>query len=276
MSNITIDTGFDSGSIEVMTVHQASAMLRLKNDHQSEFKQWFHFRVANTGGRELVIKIVGLNDSAYPAGWPDYNACVSEDRAFWGRAPSTFDKDEEGGTLTIRFTPTCDLVWFAYFAPFSMERHHDLVAECASTEGVTYRKLGETLDGQPLDCLEMGEGETQVWLYGRQHPGESMAEWWMEGALEVLGNPADTLGRALREKCRFHVVPNCNPDGSRRGQGREPQPRMGRTHRGEFARSARDPQCDGRHRGAFRDGRPRRRGDRCRVPRRVRGYPELE
>ncbi|MEL7708682.1 M14-type cytosolic carboxypeptidase [Citromicrobium bathyomarinum] len=217
MSNITIDTGFDSGSIEVMTVHQASAMLRLKNDHQSEFKQWFHFRVANTGGRELVIKIVGLNDSAYPAGWPDYNACVSEDRAFWGRAPSTFDKDEEGGTLTIRFTPTCDLVWFAYFAPFSMERHHDLVAECASTEGVTYRKLGETLDGQPLDCLEMGEGETQVWLYGRQHPGESMAEWWMEGALEVLGNPADTLGRALREKCRFHVVPNCNPDGSRRG-----------------------------------------------------------
>jgi len=82
---------------------------------------------------------------------------------------------------------------------------------------VSYRHLGTTLDGQPLDCLEMGEGETQVWLYARQHPGESMAEWWMEGALECLTDPADPVARALRQKCRFHVVPNCNPDGSRRG-----------------------------------------------------------
>ena len=97
MSNIIIDSAFDSGNIDVMTVNEARAMLRLKNDKDSEFKQWFHFRVANCGGRELVLKIAGLNDTAYPAGWPDYNACVSEDRDFWGRAPSTFDKDEEGG-----------------------------------------------------------------------------------------------------------------------------------------------------------------------------------
>ena len=58
---------------------------------------------------------------------------------------------------------------------------------------------------------------TQVWLYARQHPGESMAEWWMEGALEVLTDPADPVARVLRQKCRLHVVPNCNPDGSRRG-----------------------------------------------------------
>jgi murein tripeptide amidase MpaA len=98
-----------------------------------------------------------------------------------------------------------------------MERHHDLVAEAAASEGVSYRHLGHSLDGQPLDCLEMGEGDKQVWLYARQHPGESMAEWWMEGALECLTDPADPVARALRAKCRFHVVPNCNPDGSRRG-----------------------------------------------------------
>ncbi|MEN8675830.1 MAG: M14-type cytosolic carboxypeptidase, partial [Alteriqipengyuania sp.] len=150
MSNIIIDSAFDSGNIDVMTVNEARAMLRLKNDKDSEFKQWFHFRVANCGGRELVLKIAGLNDTAYPAGWPDYNACVSEDRDFWGRAPSTFDKDEEGGTLTIRFTPAGDLAWFAYFAPFSMELHHDLVAISASAEGVEHRKLGETRDGRSL------------------------------------------------------------------------------------------------------------------------------
>jgi murein tripeptide amidase MpaA len=77
--------------------------------------------------------------------------------------------------------------------------------------------LGYSLDGQPIDCLDLGEGTRQVWLYARQHPGESMAEWWMEGALDCLTDPADPVGRKLRQLCRFHIVPNANPDGSRRG-----------------------------------------------------------
>ncbi|MDG6079063.1 hypothetical protein E3U23_07650 [Erythrobacter litoralis] len=217
MSDIRIDSAFDSGNIEVQSVDGASAKIALRKDNQSEFAQWFHFRVAGTAGRELELKLCNLNTSAYPGGWPDYDACVSEDRLYWGRAASSFDKDEDGGTLTIRYTPASDIAWFAYFAPYSMERHHDLIAEAASFEGVEYVRLGETLDGQPLDCLEMGEGDMQVWFYARQHPGETQAEWWMEGALEVLTDPADTVGRELRKHCRLHIVPNCNPDGSRRG-----------------------------------------------------------
>src|SRR6185295_17656297 len=49
------------------------------------------------------------------------------------------------------------------------------------------------------------------------HPGETMAEWWMEGALERLLDDADPVTRRLREKATFHVVPNMNPDGSFRG-----------------------------------------------------------
>ena len=217
MTDIGINAAFDSGNIEVLSIDGPAATLRISRDHQSDFYQWFHFRVTGAAGRELVLKIGDLNASAYPAGWTDYDACVSEDREYWGRAPSSFDKSEDGGTLTIRYTPASDIAWFAYFAPYSMERHHDLVAEAAASEGVAYRCLGLTLDGQPIDCLEMGEGERQVWLYARQHPGESMAEWWMEGALEVLTDPADPVARVLRDKCRLHVIPNCNPDGSRRG-----------------------------------------------------------
>jgi murein tripeptide amidase MpaA len=77
--------------------------------------------------------------------------------------------------------------------------------------------LGHSIEGQPIDCLELGNGQKQVWLYARQHPGESMAEWWMEGALDCLTDPADPVGRRLRQLCRFHVVPNANPDGSVRG-----------------------------------------------------------
>ncbi|GGD86794.1 hypothetical protein GCM10011515_02860 [Tsuneonella deserti] len=217
VSPIRIDAEFDSGNIEVLGIDGATARLAIPADHMSEFRQWFHFRVSGAAGREVTLKIVNLATSAYPEGWPGYRACVSEDRDFWGRADTTYDKDADGGTLIITYTPASDIAWFAYFAPYSMERHHDLVAEAAASEGVSYRHLGITLDGQSIDCLEMGEGGTEVWLYARQHPGESMAEWWMEGALECLTDPADPVARALRAQCRIHVVPNCNPDGSRRG-----------------------------------------------------------
>jgi murein tripeptide amidase MpaA len=217
MSDIVINAAFDSGNIEVLDIDGANARLAIRKDRQSDFYQWFHFRVTGAAGRELVLRITNLNTSAYPMGWVGYNAAVSEDRQYWGRAPSSFAKADDGGTLTIRYAPASDIAWFAYFAPYSMERHHELVSEAATTEGVSYRCLGLSLDGQPIDCLEMGDGERQVWLYARQHPGESMAEWWMEGALECLTDPADPVARVLRRKCRLHIVPNCNPDGSRRG-----------------------------------------------------------
>ena len=217
MTHILIDAAFDAGNIEVLSIDGASARLAIRKDSHSDFYQWFHFRVANCAGRDLVLKITGLEGSAYPGGWPGYRAAVSEDREFWGRADSSYDRAEDGGTLTIRYTPSANLAWFAYFAPYSMERHHDLVASTALSEGVEHRVLGHSLDGQPIDCLEFGEGEKQVWLYARQHPGESMAEWWMEGALDCLTDPADPIGRRLRQLCTFHVVPNANPDGSVRG-----------------------------------------------------------
>ena len=217
MTEIAIDAAFDSGNIEVLSIDGAQARLAIKKDHMSSFAQWFHFRVTGADGEEVTLKITDLNNSAFTGGWPDYDACVSEDRAYWGRAASSFDPNEENGTLTIRYAPAAGTAWFAYFAPYSMERHHDLVAEAAGCEGVGFLRLGTTLDGQPLDMLHMGEGEKQVWLYARQHPGETQAEWWMEGALECLTDPTDPIARGLRKRCRIHVVPNCNPGGSRRG-----------------------------------------------------------
>jgi len=217
MTDLIIDAAFDSGNIEVLSCSGATARLKIRQDHQSDFFQWFHFRVAGCGGREIVLRLTGLNASAYPDGWPGYRAVVSETREFWGRADSTFLPDEEDGTLIIRYLSAGDLVWLAYFAPYSMERHHDLVTSAALAPGVGHRVLGHSLDGQPIDCLELGDGETQVWLYARQHPGETMAEWWMEGVIDCLTDPADPVARVLRQRCRFHLVPNANPDGSRRG-----------------------------------------------------------
>jgi murein tripeptide amidase MpaA len=214
---ISISSGFDSGNIRVLSITDAPAGVRAEleivTDHQSDFYQWFHFRVANAAGRDVELAIVNGGGSAYPDGWPGYSARMSEDRENWYLADTSYADD----TLTIRLTPDSNAVWIAYFAPYSMERHHDLIAWAASQSGVVHRELGLTPDGQPVDLLTMGDGPKQLWLYARQHPGESMAEWWMEGALERLCDEEDAVARLLRQKATIHLVPNMNPDGSRRG-----------------------------------------------------------
>lgn len=210
-------SSFDAGNINILALDGAAATLSIALDKDSDFFQWYYFQVSADVGEEITLKITDLNNSAYPKGWDDYNSVVSEDREYWGRATSSFDASESGGTLTIQYTPTSPICYFAYFAPYSMERHNDLIADAAEYEGVDHSILGQTLDGRSIDYLTLGTGETQVWLYARQHPGESMAEWWMEGAIEMLLDPANPHARALRSKCRFHIVPNCNPDGSFRG-----------------------------------------------------------
>jgi murein tripeptide amidase MpaA len=211
---ITISSAFDAGNIRVVSQDGDSADLEIVTDHLSDFYQWFYFRLAGAAGRQVTLRITNCAGAAYPNGWPDYKACVSVDRDEWVRVSETIYED---GVLTIRLTPPTDCVWLAYFAPYSMERHHDLIATYASLDEVSYRSLGQSLDGQDIDCLTFGEGPLNVWLYARQHPGETMAEWWMEGALEKLADPDDPVSRVLRRDCTIRVVPNMNPDGSRRG-----------------------------------------------------------
>ena len=210
--SMTISAAFDSGNIEVLSIDDDTADLAIRRDRDSDFYQWFHFRVAGAKGRPLTLRITNCVTSAYPLGWPGYRARVSQDRAEWRQA----DTGYEDGVLTIRYTPASDLVWFAYHAPYSIDRHHDLLARVATHDGVSVRELGRTIDGQPLDCVTVGDGPKQVWLYARQHPGESMAEWWMEGALELLVSD-DPVARTLRAAATLHLVPNMNPDGSARG-----------------------------------------------------------
>ncbi|WP_448659268.1 M14 family metallopeptidase [Sphingomonas sp. CJ99] len=211
--SVIVNAAFDSGNIDLVGMEGDRVDLKIRPDRQSEFYQWFHFRVSGARGRTLTFRILNAGGAAYAFGWPGYRTRVSTDRRHW---PMT-DTNYADGVLSFTHRFDGDVAWFAYFAPYSMERHDDLIARMAAMPGVRHRALGLSLDGQPIDCLTLGDGPKPVWLYARQHPGESMAEWWAEGALEKLTDPADPQARLLREKATFHIVPNMNPDGSRRG-----------------------------------------------------------
>jgi murein tripeptide amidase MpaA len=212
-----ISSSFDGGNITCLSCTEPGDIrLAITKDHNSDFYQWFYFRLSGARGVACTLKLTNAGAASYPGGWKDYRAVASYDRRDWFRVPTDYD----GTVLTIRHTPERDAVYYAYLAPYSMERHADLIAQALSIPHVRLDVLGATLDGQDLDLLRIGEAgpdKRVCWVIARQHPGETMAEWWMEGFLRRLLDSADPVAREVLKRAVLNVVPNMNPDGSRRG-----------------------------------------------------------
>lgn len=222
---LSVSAAFDSGNIDVASIEGAALTLRLRpdppcaSDRGAAHSQWFHFRVANAAvGAPLAVTIENAGVASFPSAWKGYQVCASYDRETWFRVPTT-DYDPAKGHLSWTLAPAARSLWFAYFPPYSAERHAALAGALQLLPGVTLSVLGRTLDGRDLDLLrvgEPGEEKRKVWFVARQHPGESMAEWFCEGLLRRLTDPHDPVARALLRSTTFYVVPNMNPDGEQR------------------------------------------------------------
>jgi len=213
-----ISSCFDAGAIEVVRLEDpADIRLRLRKDNAADFHQWFHFRLMGAAGRPVRMVFENAGTAAYPEGWRDYRCVASYDRHNWFRVATT---RFENGKLIVEHVPERDSVYYAYFEPYSHERHLDLVARAGLSPDAQVRRLGSTVDGRDLDLVVVGEdlpGRVPIWIIARQHPGETMAEWFVEGLLDRLLDGADPVARKLREQALLYIVPNMNPDGAVRG-----------------------------------------------------------
>lgn len=214
MTQIHITSAFDGGNIIVHSAKDPKDVrLSIRPDNASDFYQWFYYRLSGAKGQPCRMVIDNAKDAAYVGGWENYRACASYDRETWFRVESTY----ENGELIISHTPELDSIYYAYFAPYSMERHADLIAETATHPDVSLSVIGQTVEGRDMDRITIGTGDKSIWVIARQHPGETMAEWWMEGFLARLLDDDDPVARIMRSKATFHIIPNMNPDGGFQG-----------------------------------------------------------
>lgn len=211
---IKISTQFDAGSVVVKDLSDASNIrLQLRPDNASEFAQWFYFRVQGAAYQNCIMHFDNASQAAYPDGWEDYQACASYDRQNWFRVPTQY----ENGVLTINHTPLANSIYYAYFEPYSHEQHLNLLGEAQGSGLCQIEDLGSTIQGRDMNLLTIGnqaQSDLKIWVIARQHPGESMAEWFIEGLLSRLLDAQDPTARSLLDRATFYIVPNMNPDGS--------------------------------------------------------------
>ena len=212
-----ITANFDAGNIEVINLDdKKDIQLAIRPDVGEEFFQWFNFRIDGEVGEQYILNILNAGEASYLEGWDNYQAVASYDRQHWFRLP-TFYKE---GKLTIVADMDCETIQIAYFAPYSYERHQDLLAAVQMHPLVSLEHLGETLDKRDLTLVKIGDGDTNkrnIWITARQHPGETMAEWLVDGLMHSLLDSDNATGKLLLDKANFYIVPNMNPDGSVRG-----------------------------------------------------------
>ena len=216
-SPVRISSAFDSGAIEIVDDRDASNLVvRLRADSHAEFRQWFHFRLQGARGHAARIRFANAAEATYVEGWKGYHAVASYDRQTWFRVPTTFD----GSELVVAHEVERDTVYYAYFEPYSWERHLELLGRAEDSKRCRVRDLGATIDGRDMNMVVVGEpseARKSIWVIARQHPGETMAEWFVDGMLERLCDTADPIARRLLDRAVLYVVPNMNPDGSVRG-----------------------------------------------------------
>ncbi|MEC4723274.1 M14-type cytosolic carboxypeptidase [Noviherbaspirillum sp. CPCC 100848] len=213
---IKISHQFDAGAIEVIRAEQPDAIeLNLRKDSHAEVLQWFYFRLQGARGQACTMRLLNASQAAFAGGWQSYQAVASYDRENWFRVPTSYD----GKVLTIRHAPERDSIYYAYFEPYSWERHLRLLGRVEAEPGTRVLDIGSTVDGRDMNVAVIGnpDARKKIWVIARQHPGETMAEWFVEGMLDALLDRHNPHARHLLQKAVFYVVPNMNPDGSVRG-----------------------------------------------------------
>jgi murein tripeptide amidase MpaA len=216
-----IDADYDSGKILVVSGEDPEAVeLALLPDNAADFMHWWSFRVRGEAGRPHRLRIGNAGESSYPLGFQGlYRAVASYDREDWFRVPTTY----ADGALTIEHTPEADEIDYACFAPYPFARAEALVERAAASDLARIERLGETVDGRPLDVVVIGaegRGALRAWILGRQHPGEPHGSWFVEAAIDRLLDEDDAVARQLRDRFVFYCVPMMNPDGVARGNHR--------------------------------------------------------
>ncbi|MCP4324558.1 MAG: carboxypeptidase family protein, partial [Alteromonadales bacterium] len=165
-----------------------------------------------------TIRILNAGESSFPKAWGNYQVMASYDGLTWFRVPTKFIDNQ----LVINYTPAKSAISYAYFTPYDYKRQQSFIKKVQQHEQCHHIVLANTHDNNAIDLLTIGKPDNNkksIWIIARQHPGETMAQWFTDGLINHLLSQDSNTHRLL-DKATFYIVPNMNPDGGIKGNHR--------------------------------------------------------
>jgi hypothetical protein len=240
---ISISDAFDGGNIMLVGQTMVDGVVTVKLDVKPDVythleriahMQYFCFRVTindfeDSASVDVQYVIENAPQVSYPVAWQGTTVFHSNDLEGedWKRNLGTTYVDGK-----LKWTHSHERnegsIYFSYFPPFSYSRHVQLISKCASAIRTSkimakVETLGQTLQGREIDYITCGTGDLVCWIIHRQHPGETMAEYFAEGLLHrLLGIDKNATSRMkndvtvhkIQEMYTFHIVPCMCLDGA--------------------------------------------------------------
>ena len=221
----TISSDFDSGSIKILSIKNSNTNTSFHISLQKEIiregnksQYWFYFKVSNVQERNCFFSLKTHIDCNN--GFKHLGVATSYDNKKWFLT-STTQKNKRRTTCKIgtkkyintkptqevnwKIKPTKNNVWFAYYVPYPLERIYKLGNLMSKKSFIKQKTIGYSHGNRPIKMLTIGNGCRNIWLICRQHPGESIASWILEGFLKSIFSPLPNL--------KIHIIMTLNPDG---------------------------------------------------------------
>ena len=212
----TISTNFESGNINhiknVQRKKDVLVVLEIENEPypkntKRKYQNWFYFKSNDVQRKSMTYTIQNIN--VFGNDWKGFNVCYSYDNKNWKRIKTSFSKKNK--TLTWKHTSTKKNVYFAYYPPYTTVMKQKMMMKYKNKKGVKAKTLGKS----KVDALILGNGPLNIFIVARQHPGESIGSWMIEGFLKEYFS--DVQRKVVQDVFTFYIIPMANPDGVKLG-----------------------------------------------------------
>ncbi|MBI6118636.1 M14 family metallopeptidase [Salegentibacter maritimus] len=104
---------------------------------------------------------------------------------------------------------------------FTQTQIQPLINEIKQKEMFKVVKVGESIEGRPLQLISVGSGDVDIFLWSQMHGDESTATMAIFDILNFLDSEAFSAEKEeMLKKLKLHFLPMLNPDGAARFQRR--------------------------------------------------------
>ena len=205
---VKINSNFESGNIIVKSIKRNNINLEIRKDpyikdpKQEKYQYWFYFNACNVKNKKCLFTI--QNIVIIPNPWDKYNdwerlnIVYSYDNKNWKRCKTNFNKDK----ISWAIKPTKNKIWFAYYPPYTFSRTKKFFGND--------KIIGYSTNKNPIFMKTIGNGPFKIGVIARQHPGETIGSWMMEGFVKRVLQKR----KKLTQYYTIHMIGNANPDGT--------------------------------------------------------------